>query len=66
MNHMEDNVARQTANNANGMATAAFLFALIAAVFAALTYFMLPSLVQKGMNSLRKFIRTTLQYLVSR
>lgn len=48
---MEDNVARQTANNANGMATAAFLFALIAAVFAALTYFMLPSLVQKGVEN---------------
>lgn len=42
-----DNVAKSS----NGIATAAFLFALIAAVFAALTYFMLPALVQKGVEN---------------
>lgn len=45
MNHM-DNAAK-----ANNMATAAFLFALIAAAFSALTFFMLPGLVQKGMEN---------------
>lgn len=45
MNHV-DNAAK-----ANNMATAAFLFALIAAAFSALTFFMLPGLVQKGMEN---------------
>jgi|GEM_PF-3915552 len=39
------------AKSANNMATAAFLFALIAAVFAGLTYFMLPGLVQRGVEN---------------
>lgn len=46
MNHTEN-----AARNANSMATAAFIFALIAAVFAGLTYFMLPGLVQRGVEN---------------
>ena len=46
MNHIDNEV-----RNTSGMATAAFLFALIAAVFAGLTYFMLPGLVQKGVEN---------------
>ncbi len=37
--------------NTNGVATAALIFALIAAAFSALTYFTLPAMVQRGIDN---------------
>lgn len=39
-----------TVRNTNGVATAALIFALIAAAFSALTYFTLPMMVQRGVE----------------
>ncbi|MBP6910585.1 hypothetical protein KBC03_03210 [Patescibacteria group bacterium] len=47
MNHMDN----ATVRNTNGVATAALIFALIAAAFSALTYFTLPAMVQRGIDN---------------
>lgn len=47
MNHMDHVAVRNT----HGVATAALIFALVAAAFSALIYFTLPAMVQKGIDN---------------
>lgn len=47
MNDMNTNTVRNT----NGVATAALIFAIVAAAFSALTYLTLPAMVQRGVEN---------------